>query len=291
MSSRSIWTVASAYISRYRSREYLTDGGPWDPITGGASAVLGTVSTMMMGVADFPAETFRALRFQSGSRPKKKSKGKTKDKENEIGDESVTLTGSSAATTSVTTNLTSEPASTTDLRNNGTLSPTRAVNGLTAESPSILSPAVSTNNISHVSEHSERGTFMSQAMRQHSEGSRSRRQSPSGHGRSPSGHDQSPSGHARSPSHHDRSNSDENTCDASKAVDAAIDTTKGITRIVGAGVRAPMDLSLAVTRGFHNAARLYGEEPRHVDKVTGIKSGLKTSGKVSIASDQQLLRF
>jgi hypothetical protein len=56
-------------------------------------------------------------------------------------------------------------------------------------------------------------------------------------------------------------------------------TGKGISKIIGAGLKSPMDFSLAISKGFHNVPRLYGEEVRQVDKVTGIQSGLKTAGK------------
>ncbi|KAI7091795.1 UDP-Glycosyltransferase/glycogen phosphorylase, partial [Hortaea werneckii] len=38
-------------LKLFRSKEYETDEGPWDPVTGGATALVGTISTMMMGVA------------------------------------------------------------------------------------------------------------------------------------------------------------------------------------------------------------------------------------------------
>lgn len=48
--------------TRYRPREYDTEDGPWDPISGGASALLGTLGSLMMGFADFPVEILRALK-------------------------------------------------------------------------------------------------------------------------------------------------------------------------------------------------------------------------------------
>ena len=47
---------------RYRPQEYDSEDGPWDPISGGASALLGTLSSLMMGFADFPVEILRALK-------------------------------------------------------------------------------------------------------------------------------------------------------------------------------------------------------------------------------------
>lgn len=68
------------------------------------------------------------------------------------------------------------------------------------------------------------------------------------------------------------------------SLDAAVGAGKGIGRIVGAGVKSPMEFTLNLARGFHNAPKLYGDESvRHPDKVTGIRSGLKAAGKVRLA--------
>jgi hypothetical protein len=55
---------------------------------------------------------------------------------------------------------------------------------------------------------------------------------------------------------------------------------KGVGRIVEVGLKSPMDFTLALARGFHNAPKLYGDDTvRNPDKVTGFKSGLKAAGK------------
>jgi hypothetical protein len=293
--------VMSANASRYRAREYLTDGGPWDPISGGASAVIGTMSTMMMGVADVPAEAFKAIRFQSSPRSKKESsekkpkkeKSKEKEREKEKGKGKLTkkggkengeskedisaAAGEKATIPTIATTLTDEPAAVAELDGTGTARPKLAAGIRTPESASILSPTESTrstSNFSQESEQSERGSFMAQAMRQHSEGSRSR--------------SHSPSRYCPSPKRNEQSESTDVVDQTIRTAEAVVGTGKGISRIVGAGLRSPMDMTLAVTRGFHNVPRLYGEEPRHVDKVTDLRSGLRTSGKVSITGRQQL---
>jgi hypothetical protein len=63
--------------------------------------------------------------------------------------------------------------------------------------------------------------------------------------------------------------------------ESAVDTGKGLARIVGAGFKSPMDFSLNVAKGFHNVPKLYGGEVRQVEKVTDLKSGLSTAAKVS----------
>ncbi len=65
------------------------------------------------------------------------------------------------------------------------------------------------------------------------------------------------------------------------SLDAAVGAGKSIKQIVGAGLKSPMDFTLGLARGFHNAPKLYGDESvRQADKVTGLQSGLKAAGKV-----------
>lgn len=62
----------------------------------------------------------------------------------------------------------------------------------------------------------------------------------------------------------------------------AKDPSTGVSGIVGAAVKAPMDITHNVARGFHNLPEMYGDETvRPLDKVTGVQSGLEAAGKVS----------
>lgn len=64
-------------------------------------------------------------------------------------------------------------------------------------------------------------------------------------------------------------------------LDAAVGAGKGLGRIVGTGLKSPMDFTLSLARGFHNAPKLYGDESvRQEEKITGFQSGLKVAGKV-----------
>lgn len=60
---------------RFRAKEYETEDGPWDPISGGATALLGTIASLSMGVADFPIEIFRKVKREkeAHSAPKESS--------------------------------------------------------------------------------------------------------------------------------------------------------------------------------------------------------------------------
>ncbi|KAF9877286.1 hypothetical protein CkaCkLH20_04986 [Colletotrichum karsti] len=62
--------------------------------------------------------------------------------------------------------------------------------------------------------------------------------------------------------------------------DYATGVGEGVGKTATAIARAPVDLSMALAQGFHNAPRLYGDDTvRRPPRVTGIRSGLKAAGK------------
>ena len=84
---------------------------------------------------------------------------------------------------------------------------------------------------------------------------------------------------SRSSTHHQRSLSGDRASQIS--LEAALGAGKSVKQIVGAGLKSPMDFTLSLAQGFHNAPKLYGDQTvRQADKVTGIQSGLKAAGKV-----------
>lgn len=89
--------------------------------------------------------------------------------------------------------------------------------------------------------------------------------------------------------HAERSNSASDA--AHMSLDAAVGAGKGVGRMVGVGLKSPMDFTLSLARGFHNAPKLYGDESvRPADKVTGFQSGLKAAGKVGFDESQDTSR-
>jgi hypothetical protein len=57
-------------------------------------------------------------------------------------------------------------------------------------------------------------------------------------------------------------------------------TSRGFGRIVKAGVQSPMELSVGITKGFHNAPKLWGDDTvRPQEKVSDLKSGMKAIGR------------
>lgn len=67
----------------------------------------------------------------------------------------------------------------------------------------------------------------------------------------------------------------------SMAVDFALDSGKGVSRIIGTGLRMPMDFTLGLSRGFHNLPKTYGDDTVRKERVVDMKSGLIVGGKVS----------
>ena len=64
-------------------------------------------------------------------------------------------------------------------------------------------------------------------------------------------------------------------------LDAAVGAGRSLSHIVGTGLKSPMDFTLGLARGFHNAPKIYGDQSvRQEDKITGFQSGLKAAGKV-----------
>jgi len=53
--------------------EHEVEEQPWDPMTGGASAIIGTLGTVAMSVADFPVQTLKALRIHPDAVRRRKS--------------------------------------------------------------------------------------------------------------------------------------------------------------------------------------------------------------------------
>lgn len=68
--------------------------------------------------------------------------------------------------------------------------------------------------------------------------------------------------------------------DENAGVEMAHVLKSSVGKSAGAIAKAPMDLSLAVAQGFHNAPRLYGDTTvRRPVRITGIKSGLRAAGE------------
>lgn len=66
---------------------------------------------------------------------------------------------------------------------------------------------------------------------------------------------------------------------AEEAKEAIHHIGSGTAKSAAALARAPVDLSMAIAQGFHNAPRLYGDDTvRRPPRVTGFQSGLRAAG-------------
>lgn len=234
-----------------------------------------------MGVADFPIEIFKAVKKGNQAKTSKESSSSTSGVNTPVStNQSVTslLSSESVEVAEPTTYFPSNPSVvSTDTGDESTV-----LSSVVSESTgSTSTPRTSTtSNGEHRSsslKEALRGTFSKAASRSNS---RDR-----GHGRTASTDERPLSPDLRSGSR-TRTNSHARTThefDPSKlTIDNAIGAGKGIQRIVAAGMKSPMDFTLGIARGFHNAPKLYGDDTvRPQEKVTDFQSGLRAAGKVN----------
>jgi len=230
-----------------------------------------------MGVADVPIEIFRAAKGKRDAHVARKETMSSVGTKNSSGDN----TPKTSSRSQSQLDLSEEPP-----EGSGPLSP-RA-------STSTLSPRISHENTDRSSsetaatdtpltsissnERASRGGALKQALRGTLSRSRSvSRDRSTKFGRSFS-RDRSSTSRTDSPS---RQNKDFDP--SSLTLDNAVGAGKGIARIVGAGLKSPMDFTLGVARGFHNAPKLYGDDTvRQQARVTDFPSGVKAATKVCL---------
>lgn len=230
-------------LKLYRPREYETEDGPWEPISGGAAALIGTIGNLSMGIADFPVEILKSLKSASGE---------LKD----IHEKRKTTSGSPSPVS------TSVHGSTQDLN--------KATDTALVTSPISETPRASIDSHDDASI-GRRSSAMSTVLS--SDGSHRHRSHLRHHSRHGS-RDNSRSGTPRA----------ESPCPVDEVsqitLDTALSGAKAAGRIVSAGVKSPMDFTLSLAKGFHNAPKLYGDETvRKSDKIVDLQSGLKAAGK------------
>jgi hypothetical protein len=226
-----------------------------DPISGAASAIMGTATSMMMGVADMPIQTLKLLNIHPDAN--KSKKGKTKA----LGTETSSNAGGSSDVRPATER--SMTGATERSSRSGATTPTAAdaaadIARIQGDNAAVTSPGTPGTP-------SHRSTFMSQAFAESTEGSRSRSRERR---------------RASSATNKETQFNSGTKPGMAESVESAVDTGKGLARIIGAGFKSPMDFSLNVAKGLHNVPKLYGAEVRQVDKVTDFQSGMRTAAKV-----------
>jgi UDP:flavonoid glycosyltransferase YjiC (YdhE family) len=253
-------------LKLYRPREYEADEGPPEPISGGAGALTGTISTMMMGVADFPVAALKALRIHPDSVKKAptdpQSLESTSTPEQQVNQPEL-VHGDSAVSSTTKSSSPAPGASTGGTFNLDESFARMGSPHLTADDKTDKDKRNRSSSLAAALQ----GRFGDQIRRPSSRGSSS-------------------GSRASSPS---RKNTPQSQTQALQGgepnireiIDAAFGTSKGVSRIVGAGFKSPMDFTHALAKGFHNAPKLYGDESvRKADKITDFKSGLRAATKV-----------
>jgi hypothetical protein len=259
-----------ADLRLYRPREYDTEDGPWDPISGGASALIGTVASLAMGVADFPIEIFRA------------AKNKHQTQKNEAKDAAGQISSSGSSTPTLNSGSDARLDLGLDALEINEPNPIETPETLAQSSgPSTKMSYESTNrsfkNLTSpetpLSSTSSMGASRGRSLREALRGSLPRSRSSSRE----CGVSRSRSRRSRTPTRSSPTEFDLNKLTLENTTRAG----KGISRIVAAGIKSPLDFTLGLARGFHNAPKLYGDDTvRPQEKVTDLQSGLKAAGKV-----------
>ena len=239
---------------RYRPREHDTDYGPPDPITGGASALVGTMGNMAMGVADLPVAALKALKIHPDAKkpkpaadpgPKADSDSKEGsvplqdlDKKDQKADEE--KPGSVA-----------DPSATPHPEDNED-------DGQQQEMAHAIGQEMAAQNEAAQKEHAAK------AEEQDKQGAKKSSEAPQQGAASASSAEAAP---------------EKKTVDKAD-IDTAIGTGKGAFKFVSAGIKSPMDFTLNLAKGFHNAPKLYGDETvRKPEKITDFSSGVRAASK------------
>lgn len=227
-----------------------------------------------MGVADFPIEIFKKIKKRSDTFKETKE-----SKDSSDGDTTPVASSRSDSQVDLVSPETQEPKS--YFEGTGPLSPSTGTSAKTSYESSkrsfdAASPTETALSSTTSLPSAHRGNSLKQAL----QGTLSRARS---HSRDrstdrSSSRDRRPGSRSGSPF---RRRETKEFDPSQLTIENAARATKGVSRIVGAGLKSPMDFALGIARGFHNAPKLYGDDTvRPQEKVTDFQSGLKAAGKV-----------
>lgn len=92
-------------------------------------------------------------------------------------------------------------------------------------------------------------------------------------------------GHRRSTTCQSVRNADNDSTSSPDQVclDTVVNASRTAAKLFNMSLKAPMNLTLAIAKRFHNAPLLYGDNTvREAHRITGIKSGFKAAGKAGV---------
>ncbi|KAK5084156.1 hypothetical protein LTR24_007516 [Lithohypha guttulata] len=231
-------------LKLHRPCEYFADEGPPEPISGGAASLIGMLSEMGAGVVDMPAELLKSLKF--GDHKKDGAAGNGQDPER----------ADSLAPPARSTDRSRSPSNSArsiDSTTNETETKDKQPGDSTyaSTSPGTMSPRSQTSQ-----PHAISSVF-------NQNGSSRNNSRPASPNRATG--EQSPS-----------RGSERNQMTLESIIDAA----KAGGKIGKVGLKSPMDFTMSLAQGFHNAPKLYGDTTvRKPTRVTDFQSGLAAAGK------------
>lgn len=242
-------------LKLYRPREYDTEEGPWDPITGGASALVGTLGSMAMGIADLPVAALKALKIH----PEAQKSRRASKNDNVSG---IELTSPNSPAPDGQRRRAESVKG--ELRKT---SPTSSRGSSPAGEEQAMALAIGNKLASHSAEESSRSSRSGshgQILTPGSTSTQSQSSTPRTASQTPK-KAPTPSNPAEKPQFD---------------VESALSTTQGALRFASAGIKSPMDFTLNLARGFHNAPKLYHDETvRPPPKITDFSSGVRAASK------------
>ena len=244
-------------LKLYRPREYNTNSEPAGPITGAAAGIAGAIGDVILSLTQLPVQSVKSVRRMGpDSHESRKSPTLPPATRYSNGSRTPAMITSSRASTLIGVDsdgkdsLSRPPTVSSARSTNETLIPDRSDLDM-ADPPTIDamtlvqevdSPLTGASRRSLVARVSERLA------------------------RSRSGESSSTDTSLRAPV-------------GSRNMDRG--PGKVLGNFIGGAVRSPMELTLTLARGFHNAPKIYGDTTvRQPDKITDLQTGLKMAGKV-----------
>lgn len=217
-------------LKLYRVQEHHTEDEPFDPITGATSALVGTLSSMAMGVADMPVAALKALNIHPDSKKSKPKSAASPSPSRQAGDKSRSQRKHSRMPSFVS------DSSAADAKVNQPEAANQIANQMAQAAASYEQ---SSDSQSTATQHST-GDKVSSDMQANLKQSK----------------------------------------DPKDMMEEAMGIGKGFFKVASAGIKSPMDFTLGLARGFHNAPKLYGDESvRKSEKITDFSSGIRVAGK------------
>ncbi|KAM3564635.1 hypothetical protein ARSEF4850_001768 [Beauveria asiatica] len=292
-------------LKLYRPCEFNTDDQPTDPLTAGAAALMLSIGTIGMAIADMPRELWKSHKkykkdSDSASRPTESSSRLSQSDHRPSTSRDVNISQTSLLTpyrpstsTDAYDSQTSllaanHPSTSTDANASQTslLATSRPSTSTETNAPQL--PLLAAQLPFTLTEVNASQSSLSTTNRPSTSTDAHASQSslptahtpdtPPGTGaRTPTGQRESPKA---TPPGQANLGEEHLSPGVSFGIDSAVGTARGVNRIIEAGVKSPMNFCLGLAKGFRNMPRLYNDDlVRPVEKVTDLSSGIKVAGK------------